>query len=217
MYIVRIFKTRPRLAIAVAVGLAAFSVLELSTPLNAQTAGIIALNTAQIFFLILFVSTMHFSNLDKVKKYALQQDDGKNLILALVLGVAGFTLASLILELHDARSSPHRDLHLLLAFISVASAWLFSHTMFAVHYAHEYYSNMVHKKEPGLKFPDSEPPDYYDFLYFSFIIGTSAQTADVSYSCKSMRKIGLLHCTFSYIFNTAILALAINIAAGFLT
>jgi uncharacterized membrane protein len=86
--------------------------------------------------------------------------------------------------------------------------------MFALHYAHDYYAAACQGRPVGLRFPDDEHPDYGDFFYFSAIIGTSGQTADVAFVSKPMRRIGSLHCILAYLFNTTVLALVINIAAS---
>jgi uncharacterized membrane protein len=83
--------------------------------------------------------------------------------------------------------------------------------MFAVHYAHEFYAG----PEEGLEFPGHEPPDYWDFMYYSFIIGTACATADVNVTDRRMRRITTLHCIVAFFFNTTILALMVNIGAGF--
>jgi uncharacterized membrane protein len=66
----------------------------------------------------------------------------------------------------------------------------------------------------GLEFPGGQPPDYGDFLYFSCVIGTSGQTADVSFTSRKMRRTGTLHCILAFFFNTTLVALTINIASG---
>jgi uncharacterized membrane protein len=92
--------------------------------------------------------------------------------------------------------------------------------MFALHYAHDYFAAEENlddgpdRLRGGLKFPETENPDYYDFLYFSYVIGVAAQTADVEITSKGMRKTALVHCVLAFFFNSAVLALTINIAAG---
>jgi uncharacterized membrane protein len=86
---------------------------------------------------------------------------------------------------------------------------------FALHYAHDYYAAVDQKRPPGIRFPEHEAqPTYGDFFYFSAIIGTSGQTADVSFVTRGMRRIGTMHCILAYLFNTVVLALLINIAAS---
>ena len=96
------------------------------------------------------------------------------------------------------------------------TSWAFTQVMFALHYAHDYYSAQVRGQDAGLQFPGTDKPDYGDFLYFACIIGTSAQTADVSFSSSAMRRTGLLHCVLAFFFNTTLVALTINIASGLL-
>jgi uncharacterized membrane protein len=86
--------------------------------------------------------------------------------------------------------------------------------MFAIHYAHDYYAAACHGRAAGLRFPEEEAPDYGDFFYFSAVIGTSGQTADVSFVTKPLRRIGTAHCILAYLFNTTVLALLINIGAS---
>ena len=100
------------------------------------------------------------------------------------------------------------------------SAWVFIHLTFALHYAHEYFdeTKAVEGEKPalrgGINFPDTDEPDYWDFVYFSFIIGVAAQTADVTIGSKVIRRTSLVHSILAFFFNSAVLALTINIAAG---
>ena len=105
-------------------------------------------------------------------------------------------------------------LHLGLTALTVLSSWVFMHLMFAMHYAHDHYRSGRQGHEPGLAFPQEPLPDYWDFLYFSTVIGTSGQTADVSFTSKTMRRTGMVHCLLAYFYNTTVLALTINIAAS---
>ena len=91
------------------------------------------------------------------------------------------------------------------------------HTVFAIHYAHDYYLALADQQDAGLDFPKTAQLTYPDFLYFSYVIGTSAQTADVSITSRSMRILNILHIILAYGFNTSILAISINVAAGFIT
>jgi uncharacterized membrane protein len=104
----------------------------------------------------------------------------------------------------------------LLAVSTVVGAWLLLPVVFTLNYASHYY----HQAPPaGLKFPDDDPkfqPNYVDFLYFSFTIAVAAQTADVVITCRPLRRLVLLQAVLSFAFNAAILALAINTAAGLL-
>jgi uncharacterized membrane protein len=109
---------------------------------------------------------------------------------------------------------PLKVAHVALAGLTVVSSWAFIQIMFALHYAHDYYAAVCHARPPGLAFPDDDPPDYGDFFYFASVIGTSGQTADVSFTSKAMRRVGSIHCILAYLFNTTVLAMLVNIGAS---
>lgn len=88
--------------------------------------------------------------------------------------------------------------------------------MFALHYAHDDYVALIRRQPPGLAFPGEDNPDYGDFLYFACVIGTAAQTADVPFTSRTMRRTGLVHGVLAFFFNATLLALTINIASGLL-
>jgi uncharacterized membrane protein len=134
----------------------------------------------------------------------------------MVVVAAIASLAAIIAELAVAKdmTGSLKYAHIALAFLTILSSWAFTHTMFALHYAHNYYVAVSNNKPAGLAFPEQDVPDYGDFLYFSCVIGTSGQTADVSFTSTSMRRIGLIHCVLAFVFNTTVLALTINIAAS---
>jgi uncharacterized membrane protein len=97
--------------------------------------------------------------------------------------------------------------------LTIALSWAFTHTIFALHYAHEFYSE--NDGPPGgLQFPGSEDPDYWDFVYFSFVIGMTSQVSDVAIRSKPIRRIVAAHGVISFVFNVALLSLTVNIAAG---
>jgi uncharacterized membrane protein len=86
-----------------------------------------------------------------------------------------------------------------------------THTIFALHYAHEFYSQ---DGGGGLTFPGTAEPDYWDFVYFSFVIGMTSQVSDVAVSCQPIRRTATAHGILSFVFNAALLALTVNIAAS---
>jgi len=144
------------------------------------------------------------------------QDDGKYAILGLTVIAAIASLVAIACELSVVKDLHGwtRGAHIGLAGITVLSSWSFIQIMFTLHYAHDYYLAACHGHKPGLQFPDDPDPDYGDFFYFAAVIGTSGQTADVSFVTKPMRRIGALHCVLAYLFNTVVLALLINIGAS---
>jgi uncharacterized membrane protein len=98
--------------------------------------------------------------------------------------------------------------------VTIALSWAVVHTAFALHYAHDYYRGV---KPGGLQFPSGDPhdhADYWDFVYFSFVIGMTAQVSDVGITDKIIRRTATAHGIISFVFNTALLALMVNIAAS---
>jgi uncharacterized membrane protein len=100
----------------------------------------------------------------------------------------------------------------------VVASWTVTHTVFALHYAHHYYGDGpapgADDDRGGLAFPGEEPPDYWDFLYFSFVVGMTCQVSDVQVTSRAMRRMTLMHGVLSFFFNTVILALSVNLLAG---
>jgi uncharacterized membrane protein len=104
----------------------------------------------------------------------------------------------------------------LLALVTVALSWVFVHVIFAFHYAHAFYRREGGEDTGGLLFPGEAEPDYWDFLHFSLIIGVASQTADVQIARRSLRRLSTLHSVVAFVFNTVVLALAVNMAVGLL-
>ncbi len=107
-----------------------------------------------------------------------------------------------------------RHLHLALSVVTILCSWFIVHTAFALHYAHEFYEDAPGTKERSLTFPGDSEPDYLDFLYFAFVLGTTSQTSDVTICSGAMRRLALVHGVIAFFFNTTLLALVVNIAAG---
>jgi uncharacterized membrane protein len=158
---------------------------------------------------------MHF-NFEQIKRRAETLDESRWLVLSANIVSTAASLAAIVAELAAAKAqhgSPHWQLVGLSA-LTILLSWSFLHTAFAFHYAHEYYGNGGDRTLGGLEFPQEKQPDYWDFIYFSFIIGTAAQTADVNIASRAIRKVATLHCILSFFFNTVILGLTVNISAS---
>lgn len=207
-------RVRPRLALAVGVGLTVFLVLPRS--LSGPTRSLIAWDAGAALYLALAWTLMLRSSVERMRFRAQLQDDGAVVVLALTVAAAVASLAAIVLELVGVRSysASRQTLHLALAGVTFLCSWCFVHTAFALHYAHKFYVYRGRDHGPCLQFPGADPPDYADFLYFSFVIGTTSQTADVSIASRSMRRLALAHGVISFFFNTTLLALTINVAAG---
>ena len=161
---------------------------------------------------------MSRSDVNTIKSRAAEQDEGAVIILVFTILTVMASVVAILEELVTAKAQyATTHLHIILTAITIVLSWLFMQTMFALHYTHEYYNNRAKTKNGGLEFPDKDlQPDYWDFIYFSFIIGTAAQTADINITSKSFRRLVTLHCVIVFFFNMTILALTINIGASLL-
>ena len=115
----------------------------------------------------------------------------------------------------SAHTTPWTSLFVTAA--TVILSWTFTHTVFALHYANIYYRPDELGSPGGLAFPGERAPDYRDFLYYAFVIGCAAQTGDIDTISHAMRRVTLFHGIVAFVFNTAILALSINVGASLLS
>lgn len=209
-------KARVRLVSALLLGLCLYSALPSDWPRLFTTRLLLCWNAAVAVYLLLALRVVATSTLDNMRQRAYRQDEGQKTILLLTVLSVLASLVAIVVELSSIKSLGGTDkaLHIGLTAATVASSWLFMHLMFAMHYAHDYYLSGRREQAPGLAFPNEAAPDYWDFLYFAAVIGTSGQTADVSFTSKAMRRTGLAHCVLAYFYNTTVLALTINIAAS---
>ena len=217
--VIKIIKARPLLSVSTLAGaLTAVCLPYLVTPSNNWVTLIVSWNVGSVMYLILALKMMLEASPARVRMHAISQDAGNYIILSLVILSAIICLIAnvMVLGISQKMEGEDRVLHIGLAALTIASSWIFTQVMFAIHYAHDYFSAQQMHKDPGLLFPGTEPPDYLDFLYFAAIIGTSGQTADVSVTTRSMRRLALIHCIMAFFFNTTLIALTINIAAGFI-
>lgn len=206
---VRFVYARPRTFLAMALGIIAFFLLPGS--LRTVTRVLMGWDVFVGTYAVLVYIMMSQCDLATIRRTAALQDDGRFLIPLLTALGAFASLAAIVSELGDAR---HKPGELLFATLTVALSWMAVHTAFALHYAHDYYRG---KKPGGLQFPSGdrdEHADYWDFVYFSFVIGMTAQVSDVGITDKSIRRTVTAHGIVSFVFNTALLALMVNIAAS---
>ncbi len=157
------------------------------------------------------------SNVSRIRQRAADTDFSDILVLFLSIAAAVASIAGIGIELSGVKNaSPEQALESAgVAIFTILVSWIFLHTLFTTHYAHRFYADNSGK--PPIRFPDDvKEPNYWDFLYFTFTIGVASQTADVAIATTSMRKLALLHSVLSFLFNTTILALAINVGASLL-
>lgn len=176
-----------------------------------------------IFALVtLILGWISISNteVNEIRQKAKSQDSSLTTIFTLVISASCISLLAVgyVLGSEKGNSSGSVSFPIFLAVISVVFSWMLIHTLYSLRYAHIYYGdkNVTNENEIecGLEFPNENNPDYFDFAYFSFVIGMTCQVSDVQVTSKRMRRLVLLHGLLSFAFNTTILALFINIIAG---
>jgi uncharacterized membrane protein len=167
--------------------------------------------------------TMMARSPQRLRYRAQLEDASKWAILALMVAATLASLLSIGFVLHEAKNQTGwvADEHVLIAGGTILLSWGFAHLLFAIHYAHAFYDDSPTKQDPkavagGLAFPGEKNPDYWDFLYFSFVVGMTCQVSDVQVTGRIMRRLTLSHGVISFLFNTVILALSINLLAGLL-
>lgn len=157
------------------------------------------------------------STADELRRRARYEDEGIVLIILIALSAIALSIGSIFAVL--AGPGHPGSLRLVLAIASVPLGWLTLHTILAFHYAFLYYASAAAaggdpQDTGGLQFPETKEPTGWDFLYYSFVIGMTAQVSDVETASTAMRRLTLFHSIVSFFYNTVILALAVNVAAG---
>lgn len=229
-YIYRFFRHRPRLVLGiVAMVLTYWGLFALAAwlpkawiigtlyhQLNWVTQFLLAWNVGVWVYLIAIFQMMYAADHAAILDKAHAEDEGTVLMLLLVVVTAIVSMVAIVLELGASKNAQGllMGFHIALTSLTILTAWLFIHTMFAIHYTHDYFLQKEQCYDSMLDFPHEDNPNYWDFLYFAYVIGTSGQTADVAFNTKASRRMGTVHCVLAFFFNAAILSSLINMSSG---
>ncbi|MEO8113099.1 MAG: DUF1345 domain-containing protein [Phenylobacterium sp.] len=210
---------RGKLVLATVLGVVVGLVCSVALRLSGVTDAILAWDTTCVTFIGLLIWGVRDHTIDDIRLHAAREDQGRATILLLVITAAAATLGAVGAELGSAKHATGWPLagHVILVVATVTASWFMTQLVFAVRYAHEYYDPDEcdgAADAEGLEFPGGKPPDFWDFLHFSVIIGVACQTADVNITDKGMRRLSTLHSLVAFSFNTVIVALTINLLAG---
>ena len=214
-WITRHARAQIRFLIALAVGVVVF----LFVPIEDLVPRILAgWNAGGWLYLLLVAIKMGRAEIEGIKREAGIERESRIVVLVVVIFGSIVTMLALFAQLMAIKSAHgmDRSLSIGLSVSTIFLSWLLIHTVFALYYAHEFHTEGhggARGQGGGLKFPDDRTPDYLDFLYFSFVVGTTAQTSDVDVCSRAMRRVVMLHGILSFFFNTAVIALAVNLAA----
>ena len=211
---------RQRLLAAGVVGVVGWALLPDS--LQWATRLVAAWDLFCLCILALLWAGTHRADVAHIRRLATRQDPGRTWAFVAMLVGSAASLLAVVLLLADLPNMRGREVavHVGLSAGAVTGAWLLVHSVFALRYAHVYFSEDPATDPPdylgGLDFPGAPPASYWDFAYFAFVVGTTAQTADVAISSTRMRRLVMLHGLLAFAFNTSIVALTINLLAGLL-
>jgi uncharacterized membrane protein len=210
------FSIRPRLWISLAI--AGVVAMLLPNWLYWTTQILCVWDAVMISFLALTWRLMIRATPAMMQKLALKEDEGRWIISIAIAFAACISLVAVAAIPHDKKAATAiLVMHVAISILTIVGSWLLVHTIFTQHYAHLYYQGektLAERKSSGLEFPGEIEPDYWDFLYFSFVIGMTGQVSDVNVTSRQMRIWSLFHGILSFFFNTTILAISINIVAG---
>ncbi|HEY4863312.1 MAG TPA: DUF1345 domain-containing protein [Xanthobacteraceae bacterium] len=210
----RAIHARPRMVISLIFGAA---VLFFSPSDVGTTRALLAWNATAILFIVLILVMMGRTKAADIRDHSTAEEEGRFTVLTLVIAAAVMALIAIGVEIFAVKEmqGTSRMLRLVLTFGTVISSWAFVHVVFAIYYAHEFHAEMNGKKalRGGLRFPGENLPDYWDFIYFSFTVGMTAQTSDVVITSRRMRRLVIVHGLVAFVFTTAVIALTVNLGA----
>jgi uncharacterized membrane protein len=209
--ILRIVRARPRLFVAVLIG-AIVAVALRGMPSLAERL-LVSWDVTVLLYLVAAFQLITTGTDTSLRHRAEIEDEGRIGVLVLTVAAAFASLGAIVILLVSTHGDPRSAWRLGLATGTNLLSWAFINTIFAFHYAHEYYGVRA-GKTTALKFPNDAAPDYWDFVYFSFVIGMTSQVSDVAISSKPIRRTVAAHAIITFLFNTALLALMVNIAAS---
>lgn len=179
-----------------------------------------------LFLIECLFKLMRARSTGDIRKRAAALDEAGMAVLPLALFAAFASIAIVVGEaVRVAGDKDQSGMAAIVGLATVALSWTFVHSIFAFHYAHEFYAPATaggartkgkSQDRGGLIFPGGEDPDYWDFVHFSTIIGVAQQTADIQISDKALRRTATVHSVTAFLFNTVIVALTVNMAVSLL-
>lgn len=171
-------------------------------------AAAMSFDIAAAVFLLSLIPLVRDVAVADMRRHAAENDANRVLVLAITTIVTMVVLAAISGELPRASGGDHVAMIRLGA--TLLLAWLFANSVYALHYAHLYYSSRDGADAKGLDFPGTMTPDYLDFAYFSFTLGMTFQTSDIAISQRDIRRIATLHSLAAFVFNIGVIAFTIN-------
>jgi uncharacterized membrane protein len=199
----------------------ALSLLALPAGWQAHTRFVAAWDVGAAVFLLLCLPLFANASPERMAANAQAQQEGEWTLFWLVVAGATASFAAIVGEFGSMKGATGavREVKVGMVAGTLALSWLLTHAVFALRYAHEYYTrdSADDPYDGGLEFPGKQAPDYWDFLYFSAVLGMTFQVSDVQITSKKLRRLATLHGMLGFLFNTVIVALTVNLASGLLS
>ena len=176
-------------------------------PYGEATAVLLGFDVAALLFLLSVLPFLRNHSPADIKRHAAANDANRAMLLAITAATMTAILTATFVQL-DSSVTPASKV---LVVVTLVLAWLFSNSVYALHYAHLYYGG---SQSGGLSFKGPKQPDYGDFVYFAFTLGMTFQTSDVDITTPAMRRSVTLHCLAAFFFNLGVVAFTINVLGG---
>ena len=218
-WVVRVMQGHLRTTAAIAAGLVAYVLLPGS--MTAAMRTVVAWDIGAVLLMGLAVRLFLDGSDASVASHAVEQAEGEWVIFGVTLAGVLVSFVALTAVLSGVKELPAftKQWQVALVAATLLLSWLVTHMVFALRYAHEYYAKDGTPGpgiDGGLEFPGGQPPDYWDFCYFSLVLGMTFQVSDVQITSRKLRRLALAHGLVGFLFNTVIVALTVNIAASLL-
>jgi uncharacterized membrane protein len=210
LWIIRMARGHVRLWCAIAAGCVVYLVLP--GTMRTMTRTLVAWDAALILYLTMTGWMMARSPVAEIRRHSAAQDEGAFALMVLTVAAAMASLGAIFAELAGSRGDEPDPASYIIAIATVVLSWTFIHTIFALHYAYDFYGDG--ERANGLEFPGGAKPDYWDFVYFSFVIGSTFQVSDVAVTNRWIRRSVAAHGVLSFFFNATVVALTVNMAAN---
>ena len=170
-----------------------------------------AFDIAAVLFLATVATLFGNATAERMRRYADENDANRAVLLAFSGTILIVVLVAVAKELQGKTDL----VAVLISVTTLVLAWLFSNMVYALHYAHLFYSDAADGSDAGgLDFPSCAEPDYWDFAYFAFTLGMTFQTSDVSIPSRTMRRTVTGHCLIAFVFNLGVVAFSVNVLGG---
>jgi uncharacterized membrane protein len=207
--ITRLWHLHFRLILSTALGTGVMLAL-LTVPWRTPTRILLGWDAGVALYLALSYGIIASASIARIRQRAAIVDEGALAVLVLTTAAALASLAAVLAELGHAPSLSQ----IVLGVGTILLSWVFMHSIFALHYAHEFYGEGDDHQTGGLIFPGDQKPDYWDFVYYSLVVAMTAQVSDVQITSKTIRRLTALHGAVSFFFNVTVLALTVNIISS---